>query len=320
MPKPTAAVTKKATSTKKTASVRRNKSSATVAGVRLSNPGRILYPESDITKLELANFYESIADWILPYVVNRPLSLVRCPGGRKGPCFFQKHLTDAMPEQLHGVEIEEGDATSTYVMIKDLAGLIGLVQMNVLEIHPWPAKADRLERPDRLVFDLDPGEGVEWKQVVQGARDVRDKLAELGLESFLRTSGGKGLHVVVPVDRKTNWDDFKGFAKSVADELMAEQPERYINTLSKAKRKGKIFIDYLRNGRGATAIASYSTRAREGAPVATPLDWDELSTRLKPNKFNLRNLQRRLSSLDGVPWGEFAKVRQRVPASHSSRP
>lgn len=285
-------------------------SSVDVAGVAISHPLRVLYPEMGLTKQDLAEYYESIADWILPHVVNRPLTLVRCPGGRTGQCFYQKHLADEPPEHFRGVSIKEKSGTGRYVVIDDLAGLVSLVQMGVLEIHPWPARADNVEAPDRLVFDLDPGEGVPWKNVVVAARDVRDRLGELGLESFLRTSGGKGLHVVAPLARRNSWDEIKAFAKAVADRLVRQAPDRYIATMSKAKRRGKVFVDYLRNHRGATAIASYSTRAREGAPVAAPLAWHELSVRIKPNGFTVKNVPQRLAKLKADPWEGFFKVRQ----------
>jgi bifunctional non-homologous end joining protein LigD len=199
-----------------------------------------------------------------------------------------------------------------YVAVDDIAGVVALVQMGVLEIHPWPAREDQLERPDQIVFDLDPGEGAEWKAVVDGAKEVRNRLESAGLTSFLRTSGGKGLHVVVPLARRNSWDELKLFAKAVADTMTRETPERYIATMSKVKRRGKVFVDYLRNQRGATAIASYSTRARAGAPVATPLAWDELTARIKPDTYSIRNLPKRLNKLTDDPWNDFFSPRQSI--------
>jgi bifunctional non-homologous end joining protein LigD len=288
---------------------------AKVAGVRLTHADRVMYPGQGITKRELAEFYEAIAERILPHVVRRPLTLVRCPKGRQRQCFYQKHLIKSMPGPLRGVEIEEKSEQRTYVVVDDLPALISLVQMSVLELHPWPSRDDRLERPDRLVFDLDPGEGVTWKAVVEAAYDVRDRLDQFGLQSFLRTSGGKGLHVVVPLAPRTRWNDLKQFAKSIADGLTADFPDRYIATASKARRRGKIFIDYLRNQRGATSVASYSTRARPGAPVATPVRWDELDARLRSDKYNVRNLQNRLTSLAADPWDTFFDVKQSISKS-----
>ena len=240
-------------------------------GCAISHPERVVYPGHGVTKLDLAKYYESVAEWIMPYVERRPLTLVRCPQGQARQCFYQKHLTDAMPASVHGVMIKEKDAEDEYVAVSDVAGLVALVQMGVLEFHPWPAREDKVERPDMLVFDLDPGEGVDWKGVVQGAKDVRDCLEALGLASFLRTSGGKGLHVVAPLARRNTWDELKEFARGVAETMVRAAPERYIANMSKAKRRGKIFVDYLRNQRGATAIASYSTRA--GAGRRSPRRW-----------------------------------------------
>ncbi|MEX2168668.1 MAG: DNA ligase D [Pirellulales bacterium] len=285
---------------------------AEVAGVRISHPDRVLYAEQKLTKLDLAKYYERVADWILPHVSGRPLTLVRCPTGPEGECFYQKHLTVSLPGTVRGVAIKEKGQASEYVVIDDLPGLISLVQMGVLEIHPWPARADAVEKPDRLVFDLDPGDGVGWKEIIQGASDVRDYLQGFGLESFLRTSGGKGLHVVAPLSRRNSWEQHKEFAKGVADALVRQFPGRYVATLSKAKRRGKVFIDYLRNQRGATAIASYSTRARSGAPVATPLAWDELSARIKADTYLVRNLPKRLDSLKADPWRTFFTTRQSI--------
>lgn len=284
----------------------------TVAGVRLTHPDRVLYAEDKFTKRDLAEYYERIADWILPYVVDRPLTLVRCPEGYAGQCFFQKHLTGSLPDAVRGVMVDVKGKQEEYVAIDDAAGLVALVQMGVLELHPWPAREDHLERPDQLVFDLDPGEGTEWKDVVEGARDVRERLESAGLTTFLRTSGGKGLHVVVPLSRRNDWDEFKAFAKSVADAMTRDAPDRYIATMSKAKRRGKLFIDYLRNQRGATAIASYSTRRRRGAPVATPLAWDELTARTKPDMYNIANLPKRLDKLQKDPWADFFSIRQSI--------
>jgi bifunctional non-homologous end joining protein LigD len=218
-----------------------------------------------------------------------------------------------MPEALRGVLIEEKHERHEYVVVDNLAGLISLVQMGVLEFHPWPARADSLERPDQLVFDLDPGNDTPWKAVVEAARDVRDWLAAHELDSYLRTSGGKGLHVVVPLSPPATWDDLKQFAKSLAVGLEKEKPGRYTSNMSKAKRSGKVYIDYLRNQRGATAIASYSTRAREGAPIATPIRWDELSAKLAADKYRVENLPRRLASLARDPWEDFFQTHQALP-------
>jgi bifunctional non-homologous end joining protein LigD len=215
-----------------------------------------------------------------------------------------------MPDAVEGVKVKEKGKSEEYVMISELAGLVALVQMGVLEIHPWPARADKLERPDYLVFDLDPGEDVEWRSVAEGAKELKDRLEGVGLTTFLRTSGGKGLHVVVPIQRRNSWDELKQFAKSVADSMTRDAPDRYIATMSKAKRRGKVYIDYLRNQRGATAIASFSTRARSGATVAAPLGWDELTSRTRANMYTISNLPKRLDRLSRDPWEGFFSTRQ----------
>lgn len=291
-----------------------NARGAVVAGVPLSHPDRVLFPEMGITKQDLAEYYAAVADWALPHLVDRPLTLVRCPAGRTGQCFYQKHLADSLPDQLRGVKIREKSGTDEYPVADDLAGLVSLVQMGVLEIHPWPARADDVEAPDRLVMDLDPGEGVPWKSVVTAARELRDVLGELGLESFVRTSGGKGLHVVAPLSRRNTWDQLKSFAHGLADAMVRLDPARYIATMSKEKRRGKIYVDYLRNQRGATAIASYSTRARTGAPVAAPLTWRELTVRIKPDGFTVVNMPTRLAKLKADPWDGFFGLRQSITA------
>jgi bifunctional non-homologous end joining protein LigD len=290
-----------------------------VAGVALTHPDRAVYPEQNITKLDLARFYESIADRILPHIADRPLSLVRCPQGHGQQCFFQKHVTESMPKTIHGVSIQEKDSVESHVVIRDVAGLVSLVQMGVLEIHPWGSRADDPEKPDRLVFDLDPGEGAAWEAVIAAARDVRAVLEEYGLDSFVRTSGGKGLHVVLPIARRHSWDTIKRFSQSIAVELEQAHPDRYVANMSKAKRRGKVFVDYLRNQHGATAVASYSTRARSGAPVAAPLRWNELSPRLAADAFHVRNLLQRLSRLKSDPWDGFVTLRQSLTTSALKR-
>ncbi|WP_437202889.1 DNA ligase D [Planctomicrobium sp. SH664] len=281
-----------------------------VEGVTITHPERIVYPSTEITKQDLAEFYSDISEWILPHVVGRPLSLVRCPGGQAEQCFYQKHFDGELPAGLRSIAIKEKSKTEPYVMITKSKGLIALIQQGVLEFHPWGARGDQIERPDRIVFDLDPGEGTEWKQIVEGVKEVRSRLESLKLTSFLRTSGGKGLHVVVPLVRRSSWEDAKEFARLLASSMAQDSPRLYTAEMSKARRKGRIFVDYLRNGRGATAIASYSTRARPGAPVATPLRWDELVESLRPDAYTVLNLRQRLASLKSDPWEGFFELRQ----------
>ncbi len=279
-----------------------------VAGVTITHADRLLYPEQGLTKRHLAEYYEGIADWILRYVAGRPLTLVRCPQGSKGQCFYQKHLTDSLPDALRGVTVDKDEAQ--YVVLDDLTGLVSLVQMGVLEIHPWSSRAESLEKPDQIVFDLDPGPGVTWEQMIAAARNVRKRIASNKLESFVRTSGGKGLHIVVPLKPGGTWEAVKEFSKSIAFEMQNDESDLYIATASKAKRNKKIFIDYLRNSRGATSVASYSTRARAGAPIAMPLRWEELGRLKSADQYTVENSLRRLSSLKKDPWEDFFKIRQ----------
>ncbi len=281
-----------------------------VAGVRLSNADRVLYPEQGVTKLGLATYYERVASRILPHLEHRPISLVRCPRGHEEQCFYQKHLKEGFPDPVRGIAIEESDASKLYVAVDDLAGLVTLVQFGVLELHPWGSREDRLDRPDRIVVDLDPGPGVEWPAIPEAARFLRHFLGDLGLESWVRTTGGKGLHVVAPIARRSEGEEVKEFARDVARHMERHDPAAFVSTSSKAKRKGRIYVDYLRNGRGATAIASYSTRARPGAPVATPLRWNELGDLRRPDQYTVANIPARLASLDGDPWEGFFESRQ----------
>ncbi len=283
-----------------------------IAGVRFSNPDKVLYPEQGVTKGELGLYYERVADWILPHLVNRPLTLVRCPEGRAKQCFYQKHVNERFPPEVYRVDVGEPEP---YGAIDSLTGLLSLAQMGVLEIHIWGAHRDRIEQPDYVVFDFDPDEGLGWDRVVEGARSMRAFLGDLGLQTFLKTTGGKGLHVVLPIARKDGWDEVKAFTKAVAEAMVAKEPEKYTSKLPKASRKGKIFIDYLRNGRGATSICAYSTRARDNAPVSVPLFWEELETDVRGNTYTVRTLPERLDGLKSDPWADFFKVRQSITAA-----
>jgi len=286
-----------------------------VAGVRLTHPDRVLYPEQGLTKRDLAEFYARISQWILPHVVERPLSLLRCPEGRGKECFFQKHAGTGVPDHLKPVVITEEKARREYLFLEDERGLISLAQMGVLEIHPWGSRVSRLEQPDRLTLDLDPGPGVGWPRVLEAARRIRALLDRLGLVSFVKTTGGKGLHVVVPLAPRQTWATLKGFSRAIAMEMARRFPGEYTVTPAKADRDGRIFIDYLRNSRGATAVAAYSTRAWMGAPVSTPLAWSELGTGLRSDCYTVQNLPKRLDTLKKDPWGGFLKLRQDIPSA-----
>jgi bifunctional non-homologous end joining protein LigD len=289
----------------------------TVGGVPLSHPERVLWEDAGVTKQGLAEFYAEIAGWILPHLVDRPLSLLRCPSGTGAKCFFQKHAWAGLGPGIREIAVPGDD--EKMLAIKDITGLVSLVQAGVLEIHPWGAKQPKLTMADRLIFDLDPGDDVPWEAIVAGALDVRERLAALKLESFVKTTGGKGLHVVVPLVADTPWEEAKAFARTIAEAMGADSPERYVATMSKKIRKGRVFVDYLRNGQGATAVAAYSTRARAGAPVATPLSWDELGADVKGDHFNVTNLVRRLQHVPGDPWAGFFEIRQSLKKVNGTR-
>ena len=286
-----------------------------VAGVRLTHPDRVLYPPQGITKRDLALFYESIADWILPHVKGRPLTLVRCPEGAEKGCFYMKHSGVWAPEALRRVKIQEKTKIGEYLVVDDLAGLVSLVQMGILEIHTWNALADTIERPDRVVFDLDPDPSVGWERVVEGAQALRQRLQGLGLESFVKTTGGKGLHVVVPLRPASTWEESFAFSRALSEEMERAQPRAYTTAMPKAQRRGRILIDYLRNNRGNTSVAGYSTRARAGATVSTPVTWEELGRGVKPDQFHVGNIRERLQSLKADPWKRYGTVRQRITAA-----
>lgn len=286
---------------------------ASARSTKLTNPDKVLYVEQGLTKRDLALYYDAIADLILPHLRKRPLTLVRCPNGPTGQCFYQKHMKETVPEAIESVPIPEDDGTTShYMMVNSREALIGTVQMGVLELHPWGSTTDNLERPDRMFFDLDPDVGLHFDKVVEAAQLLRARLADLGLISFVKTTGGKGLHVVVPLQRRNTWDEMKGFSKALAEDIVRQAPRSYTAKMPKAQRKGKIFIDYLRNGRGQTAVAAFSTRAKPGATVSVPIDWAELKPSLKPDQWNVLNLGERLQRLPKDPWRGFFDVRQTI--------
>jgi bifunctional non-homologous end joining protein LigD len=283
---------------------------------KLTSPDKVVFPEVGITKQQVAVYYRAVAPLLLPELVRRPLTLVRCPDGTSGSCFFQKHHADSFGPNVHAVPIREKDgASEDYLYVENLAGVLDLVQMNVLELHLWGSRIEDVERPDRLVFDLDPGPGVEWKDLIAAARDVRSRLQAMGLESFARLSGGKGLHVVLPIRTGPSWDEAKDFCETVADAMTAQLPERYVATASKAKRNGVIFIDWLRNGRGATSVASWSLRARKEAGAAVPVSWTELARTRSGADYPLARAMRRASRVRQDPWhGWVQATRQKLVA------
>jgi bifunctional non-homologous end joining protein LigD len=272
----------------------------------LTNPDKVLYPAQRITKHDLFDYYALVAERMLPHVQNRPLTLVRCPNGFDKPCFFQKHPGAGLPEGVRSVPIREKEGKAPYSVIDDARGLFGLVQLGALEIHTWGSRADDPEHPDIVVFDLDPDPSVPFTEVMLAARELRSLFESAKLECFVKTAGGKGLHVCVPIAPELDWEQVKDFSRRVAEAMVQRSPARYLATATKSKRRGKIFIDYLRNARGATFVAPYSTRARDGAPVAIPLAWDELTPKLRPDQWNVRNLRQRLEDQRGDPFAPLA--------------
>jgi bifunctional non-homologous end joining protein LigD len=286
----------------------RGEQSAEVANVHLTHPGRVYWDDAGVTKQDLAEYYVSVWDWMAPHVVGRPLALVRGPEGIGGELFFQKHIAPNVKSSplRHQVDAKDHDV----IAVEKLADLIALVQSGALEVHLRGSRLDALESCDRIVFDLDPGEGVAWKDIVAAARETRERLKALKLESFAKLSGGKGIHVVVPI-ADADWDAAKNFSERIATSMAKDSPQRYLAKMTKSLRQGRIFIDYFRNSREATSVAPYSTRSRPGAPVSAPLSWEQLGRSTGGNEFTVLNLKKRLR-VDA--WRGIGKVRQRLPA------
>ncbi|WP_242127895.1 DNA ligase D [Sphingobium sp. Sx8-8] len=284
--------------------------------VRISHPDRLIFPEANISKGQLADYYAAIGAAMLPWIVHRPISLVRCPQGRAKKCFFQKHDSGSFGDHVKHVSIrEKSGGEEDYLYIEDVDGLLACVQMGAIEFHGWGSLVGNVERPDRMIFDLDPDEGLDFDDVKRAARDIRRTLEDIGLVSFPMLSGGKGIHVVVPLTPEAEWPQVKDFADRFARALAASEPDRFTATMSKAKRKGRIFVDWLRNQRGSTAVLPYVARARAGAPVAAPVSWDELEKIDRAGTFTVKDVATLLDragsrSLRG--WGE---ARQNLPVS-----
>ncbi|MCS0501260.1 DNA ligase D [Ancylobacter mangrovi] len=278
--------------------------------VKLTHPDRIYWPEDGVTKQGLAEYYAEVWRFIAPFLVARPLALLRCPDGIAKACFFQKHAWRGINRAIRVSHDADGEEL---LSIDDFDGLIALVQAGALEIHPWGATLAEIETPDTLIFDLDPGEGLGWSDIVEGAREVRERLEAAGLAAFVKTSGGKGLHVVAPLKPQARWDAAKDFAKGLADAMAADSPDRYVAVATKSRRSGRIFVDYLRNGRGATAVVAYGTRARPGAAVSMPLGWEEIEGLAGAAQFTLDNAPARLANLTDDPWADFRAAATPLP-------
>jgi bifunctional non-homologous end joining protein LigD len=279
-----------------------------IAGVTLSNPDKMLYPEARLSKRDLASYYAAVGEWMLPHLRDRPLTLVRCPNGWDRKCFYQKNADDSVHDAISRVPIRNGDGgASVYMMADSVSAIVALLQMGVLELHPWGSRSKKLGFPDRIILDLDPDEALAWEDVKQAVLIVKALLENLGLAPFLKATGGKGLHVVVPIEPSVGWERVKGFTKAVAEFLERAFPDRFTGKLLKISRRERIFIDYLRNSEGATAVAAYSLRAKANAPVSTPIAWDELAKDVRFAHFNARNVPKRLAKIKHDPWQRIAE-------------
>jgi bifunctional non-homologous end joining protein LigD len=283
-----------------------------LSGVRLTHPDRVVYPDVGLTKRDVAEYYAAVAKWLLPHVADRTLSLVRCPAGIAGQCFYQKQPPQGLPASVKQMKIEFKGTPSVGVYIEDADGLLALVQFGVLEIHAWQSHVDTLERPDRVIFDLDPGPDVEWSRVIDTAFLVQEFLKHLKLTSFVKTTGGKGLHIVAPIAPQRSWDEVKDFCHGIANVITSADPAHFAATMSKAARPGKIYLDYLRNERGSTAVAPYSTRARAGAPVSMPLGWTELRRIKSGSAFTVENALVHIKKRRRDPWDGYGRLKQRI--------
>ena len=281
-----------------------------VGGVRISHPDRLIYPQLDISKIQLARYFERIGDWILPHVAGRPLTLVHCPAGLNAPCHYLKHAKAWGPNALRRVRIREKTKVGEYLVADSVEAVISLAQMGIVEIHTWNSTAENIERPNRLVWDLDPGPDVTWKQIVMAAKLVRDVLQTLGLASWVKTTGGRGLHVVAPLRPRRTVPACLDFSRSVAEAIEQTNAGLYTTKFAKAGRKRKILIDYLRNNRTNTSVCAFSPRARSGAPVSMPLAWTEL--RIPPERWTLLTAPRRLARLVRDPWKDYWTSAQEI--------
>lgn len=273
--------------------------------VKLTHPERVIFPDQRLTKADLAEYYEWIGNRMLPYVKDRLLTLYRCPDGVTKKCFVQRHHNDNLPDVMYRFDVQGAKEKEPYVYIREAQGLRALVQISAIEIHGWGSTTHDVEKPDQLVFDLDPDPGFTWTRVKRAAEDLREILRALKMKPFLKTTGGKGLHVVVPIEPTVKWPEIKEFCKLIAEDFARRDDGSYTTNMRKAERSGKLFLDYLRNDRSATAIIPYSVRARAGAPVAVPIDWAHLRTLRAPNAFTVRNVREKLERIRKDPWAAF---------------
>jgi bifunctional non-homologous end joining protein LigD len=284
---------------------------STFAGIRVTHPERVIYPVEGLTKLDMVRYYDAVCDWMLPHLRGRPLTLKQCAPD-VDHCRYLRHSGERAPSQVRVINIREKTKIGDYMIVDDRPALIALAQRNIVEFHTWNSVAGRIEQPDRIVFDLDPGPAVAWREMVDAARLLRRALEALRLKAWIKTTGGKGLHIVVPVVPSPDWSVCLGFARTVAAQMVEYDRSRFTTTFAKTGRERQILIDYLRNNRTNTSVAAYSARARPGAPVSVPIAWDELSTRLAPARWTIRTLPRRLKTLDD-PWTAYFKTKQKLP-------
>jgi bifunctional non-homologous end joining protein LigD len=290
----------------------RGSAEAVVAGVRITHPDKLMFPKLGITKLDLARYYESVGPWMLPHLRGRPLTLVFCPTGVGEGCQYLRHSKVWGPKTIRRVKIQEKTKIGEYMVVDSIEALISLAQMNVLEIHTWNSTTASIERPDRIVLDLDPGENVTWPMVIAAAKRLRSMLAKLELRAWIKTTGGRGLHVVLPIVAERDWAECLEFARALASLMVEREPDRYTIDFRKAGREDKILIDYLRNNRTNTSICAFSVRAREGAPVSAPIDWNDLKPSLTPAKFTVATVKPLAGRRRRDPWAEYWRAKQRL--------
>ena len=290
-----------------------DKVASSVAGIRISHPDRLIYPDLGISKIQLARYYDGIADWVVPHVSGRPLTLVHCPAGLGAPCIYLKHAKAWGPSALRRVKIQEKTKVGEYLVADSIEAVVSLAQMGIVEIHTWNSTIENIERPNRIIWDLDPGPAVAWGQVVKAARVVRDVLKTLQLRSWVKTTGGRGLHVVVPIKPARDVAQCLQFSRAVSEALVRTEPRLYTTRFAKAGRERKILIDYLRNNRTNTSIAAFSPRARPGAKVSMPVDWDDLSA--PPERWTLITVPKRLKRVRIDPWAGYWAAAQQISAA-----
>jgi len=283
-----------------------------IAGVTITHPGKLMFPGLGITKLDLARYYENVASRMLPHITGRPLTLVFCPRGVDEGCQYLRHTKVWGPPAIRRIRIREKTKVGEYMVIDSIEGLISLIQMNVLEAHTWNSTVEHLEQPDRLVFDLDPGPRVPWVEVIRAARLVHRLLATIGLSSWVKTTGGRGLHIVVPIVPERDWSECLEFARAIAGAIAERDPDRYTMDFRKAGRESKILVDYLRNNRTNTSVCAHSLRTKEGAPVSMPIDWKDLTADRAPDTFTIRTVTSYLSRRRSDPWRGYWRSEQRL--------